>query len=106
MRILILAILIAIATVPAIAQDSENPVKEEKKAEAKKYKPPPSYKTRHRGDKTIYCRKATEIGSRFPVEKCFTKDQLEIELERIAASKEEFERGRRVCSSATACANN
>lgn len=105
MRSLMLAILISFATVPAIAQDSEKPVKEEVKVE-KEYKPPPGYKTRHRGDKTIYCRKATEIGSRFAVEKCFTEEQLEIELERIAAAKEEFERGRRVCSSATVCANN
>lgn len=98
MRSLIFAILIAFATGPAIAQDSEKPV-----AEEKEYKPPPGYKTRHRGDKTIYCRKETEIGSRFAVTKCFSKEQLEVELERIAASKEEFERSRRVCSSQANC---
>ena len=105
MRSLMLAILIFFATVPAIAQDSEKPVKEVAKVE-RQYEPPPGYKTRHRGDKTIYCRKASEIGSRFLVEKCFTKEQLEIELARIEAAKEEFERGRRVCSTATQCANN
>lgn len=98
MRSLMLAFLIALATVPATAQDSNVPARE--------YKPPPGYKTRHRGDKTIYCRKATELGSRFLVEKCFTKEELKIELARIEAAKEEFERGRRVCSTATQCANN
>ena len=96
MRSLMLAVLIAFAAAPAAAGDSDK----------QEYKPPPGYKTRHRGDKTIYCRKGTEIGSRFPVEKCFTEEQLKVELERIEVEKEEFERGRRVCSTASVCANN
>lgn len=101
------AVLIAFAAGFAIAQDSEKPVQEEVKAvkAEKQYKPPPGYKTRHRGDKTIYCRKGAEIGSRFPVEKCFTEEQLKVELERIEVEKEEFERGRRVCSTPSVCVN-
>ncbi len=108
MRRLIFAFLIAaFATVPAVAQDDEKPAQEEVKAAKaeKEYKPPPGYKTRHRGDKTIYCRKGTEIGSRFKVEKCFSKDQLKLELERIETEKEEFERSRRQCVTAKVCAN-
>ena len=93
MRSLMFAVLIAFATVPAIAEESEKPV-----AKVEEYKPPPGYKTRHRGDNTIYCRKSTEIGSRFTVEKCYSKEQLEEELERIEASKQEFDRHRRICA--------
>ena len=119
MRSLIFAVLFAFAAFPALAQENEKPAQAgEKQAETQakaqtaaqaagqEYEPPPGWKTRHRGDKTIYCRKDTEIGSRFPVEKCFTKEQLEIELERIEMMKEEFERHRRVCSDATLCGSS
>ena len=110
MRSLIIVFLLAFAAVPAMAADDDKPVQEESTAETsatgnrEEYKPPPGYKTRHRGDKTIYCRKGAEIGSRFPVEQCYSEEQLKIELERIEAVKEEFERGRRVCSTAEVCA--
>ena len=106
MRNLLFALLIAFVAAPAIAQETTKPAAQKAVAAQKEFSPPPGYKTRHRGDSTIYCRKTTEIGSRFPVEKCFTEEQLKIELERIAQAKEEFERGRRVCSTATICANN
>jgi hypothetical protein len=94
------AVLIALATVPAIAEDSVKPVKEEKE-----YQPPPGYKTRHRGENTFYCRKSTEIGSRFPVESCYTKEQLELLLVRNEEQRQEIERQLRVCSNAATCAN-
>jgi hypothetical protein len=107
MRSLIFAILIAFAAAPAIADDSEKTAKAENTDNsAKAYKPPPGYKTRHRGDKTIYCRKSTEVGSRFPVEKCYSEEQLEIELERIEAAKEDFERRRRICADQSLCGSS
>jgi hypothetical protein len=33
-------------------------------------KPPPGFRARKRGDVTVYCRKETPLGSRFPAEKC------------------------------------
>ena len=114
MRSLIFAVLFAFAAVPALAQENERPVQAETKqaeaqpeaaakADTKEYLPPPGWKTRHRGNKMIYCRKDTEIGSRFPVDKCFSKEQLDIELARIEMSKEEFDRRRRVCSDQSIC---
>ena len=91
MRNLIFAFLIAFVATPAIAEETDKPAAEKTVAAKEEFKPPPGYKTRHRGDSTIYCRKTTEIGSRFPVEKCFTQEQLKIELERIAQAKEEFD---------------
>jgi invasion protein IalB len=98
MRAMMLGLLIVFATLPAVAQDSEEPAKV-----AKEYKPPPGYKTRHRGDSTIYCRKSTEIGSRFKVEKCFTQEQLKEELARQEAIRQEFEKQRRICSNPNTC---
>ncbi|MFZ2508645.1 MAG: hypothetical protein WAW79_09270 [Steroidobacteraceae bacterium] len=72
----------------------------------KSFRIPPGYRTKTRGDKTVYCRKAAELGSRFKVEKCFSEEQLKIELERIQMEKEEFERGRRQCVTASVCAQN
>jgi len=108
MRSLILAVLVSIATIPAIAQDSDKPAQEATEAAKaeKEYEPPPGYKTRHRGNKTIYCRKAAEIGSRFPVEKCFSEEQLEIELQRIEAVKEDLERRRRICADQSLCGSS
>ncbi|MBM2853172.1 MAG: hypothetical protein HW417_100 [Steroidobacteraceae bacterium] len=100
MRSLMFAVLIAFATVPAIAQESAKPV-----AEAKEYKPPPGYKTRKRGDETYYCRKVVEIGSRFPVESCYTKEQLHDLLVRNEEQRQEFERRRRTCSNPATCGN-
>jgi hypothetical protein len=74
--------------------------------EDKPFRIPPGYKTKTRGDKTVYCRTAAETGSRFKTEKCFSTDQLKLELERIENEKEEFERGRRQCVTALVCANN
>lgn len=104
MRSLMIAILIAFAAVPVFAQDSDKSVTAEVKAE-KKYKPPPGYKTRHRGDNTIYCRKSAEIGSRFPVEKCYTQEQLKEFLLREEAARQEFERQRRICSNPNTCSS-
>ncbi|MFZ2508644.1 MAG: hypothetical protein WAW79_09265 [Steroidobacteraceae bacterium] len=109
MRSLIFVFLLPLVVASAVAADDDKPVQQEMEAEAsakdveKAYKPPPGYKTRTRGDKTIYCRKSAEIGSRFQVEKCFSEEQLMIELERIEAVKEQFERNRRVCSSGEIC---
>jgi hypothetical protein len=108
MRSLIFAVLIAFSTVPAMSEDTEKTAMVEKAQKAQKaekqFKPPPGYKTRHRGDNTVYCRKTTELGSRFAVERCFSEEQLVLELERIEIAKEAFERSRRICSDPSICA--
>ncbi len=110
MRSLILTVLIAFLAVPAMAEDDSKAAVAEKADKAEtaaqtmtEYEPPPGYKTRRRGAHTVYCQKTTEIGSRFKVEKCFTKEQLEVELQRIEAAKEDFERRRRICADGTLC---
>jgi invasion protein IalB len=113
MRSLVFAILIAFVAVPAMAEDSEKVATVEKgdKPETAEqaptqYVPPPGYKTRRRGAHTVYCQKTSDIGSRFKTEKCFTQEQLAIELRRIEAAKEDFERRRRVCSDGSLCGSS
>jgi len=98
MRSLMIAILIAFATAPAIAQDSEKPVKEEKE-----FKPPSGYTAKMRGDETVYCRKQIVLGSRLPQELCFNELQLK-ELERRKKSmQEDVAQRQRMCSTGSAC---
>ncbi len=113
MRSLIFAVLIAFVALPAMAEDNEKTAMAEKADKAQsaeqaatEYVPPPGYKTRRRGAHTVYCQKTTDIGSRFKVEKCFSKEQLEVELQRIEAAKEDFERRRRICSDGTLCGSS
>ena len=100
MRSMMFAMLIAFATAPAIAQDSEKPVKHEKE-----FKPPPGYRTKTPGDQTVYCRKDTISGSRFGTEKCYTEEQLEQKAAENEAARQEVERSTRVCSNEAACGN-
>jgi hypothetical protein len=98
MRILILAVLLSFVAIPAMAEDSDKPV-----AETKEFKPPPGYKTRKRGDDTYYCRKNTEIGSRFKVESCYTQEQLQELLAENDRQRREIEQRRAVCSNPAVC---
>lgn len=111
MRSLIFAVLIAFVTLPAMAEDSEKTAMPEKadKAEsaqqaATEYVPPPGYKTRRRGDHTVYCQKTTEVGSRFKVEKCFSKEQLVALLAENDRQRREIEQRRSICANAATCA--
>ena len=108
MRSLIIAMPIALLALPAIAQDSDKPAQAatESASVVQEFQPPPGYKTRRRGAHTVYCQKTTEIGSRFKVEKCYSREQLEVELQRIEAAKEDFERRRRICSDGSLCGSS
>ena len=99
MRTLMLAILLALIALPAMAEDGDKPV-----AETKEFKPPPGYKTRKRGDETYYCRKTVEIGSRFPVESCYTQEQLAELLVENDRQRREIEQHRSICSNPAICA--
>lgn len=90
---------------PAGDEAKDAPKAEEARAEADggEFVPPPGYKRVERGKHVLYCRKDTEIGSRFPVTKCYSEEQLaEIEMAQERGNRE-FEQRRRICSTQTAC---
>jgi hypothetical protein len=120
MRRMILMALLALAAGPAFAQSSvlatsnetpaadAAPVKPDGDAlaevkEDKPFKIPPGFRTKTRGDKTMYCRKETVSGSRFGKEQCYTEEQLVTIAERNEAQRQEIERSRRVCASDASC---
>lgn len=74
-------------------------------AEAKPFKIPPGFRTKTKGDKTVYCRKETISGSRFGTERCFSEEQLQQKAAEAEAARQEVERAMRVCATETACAN-
>ncbi len=122
MRSMILMALLTMAAGSAFAQSSAlatsnetpatdaAPVKPDGDAaaeirEEKPFRIPPGFRTKTRGDKTMYCRKETISGSRFGSEKCYTEEQLEAIAERNEAQRQEIEKSRRVCASDSTCGN-
>jgi hypothetical protein len=120
MRSWMLVLLMAFATVPALAQDTHKstsnetpsadapPVKPDPEAvtEVKEDKPfriPPGFRTKTRGERTVYCRSDTVSGSRFAKEQCFTEEQLKQKAADNEAARQEVERSLRVCSTAANC---
>ncbi|MFZ2508646.1 MAG: hypothetical protein WAW79_09275 [Steroidobacteraceae bacterium] len=82
------------------AEDAAAEIKEEKP-----FKIPPGFRTKTRGEKTVYCRMETLSGSRFGSETCFTEEQLRAIAEQNEAQKQEIERNRRACASDASCAS-
>jgi hypothetical protein len=68
------------------------------------FKVPPGYRPRGKGDAMVYCRKDVMLGSRFPTESCYTKEQI-AELEaNSAASRREMQKGQICGASSSICA--
>ena len=120
MRNMILMALFALAAGSAYAQSSvlatsnETPAadaapdKPDAAADVKEDKPfkiPPGFRTKTRGEKTVYCRKETISGSRFGTESCFTEEQLVQKAAENEAARQELERSLRTCSNEAACGN-
>jgi hypothetical protein len=51
---------------------------------------PPGYKAREIGGETVYCRKSTPLGSRFPTEVCMTVAQYEESVRQRDALRQEL----------------
>ena len=120
MRSWTLMLLIAFAIVPALADETHRSTSNEAPAadamsvkpdpeavnEVKEDKPfriPPGFRTKTRGEKTVYCRSDTVSGSRFAKEQCFTEQQLKKKAAENEAARQEMEKSLRVCSTTTTC---
>jgi len=122
MRKTLLTTMIALTMVPALgwaapsaisnetvttepAQDkAESPTAAEARLD-EKFTPPPGFREKKRGKKTVYCRKNLESGTRFASESCYDEEQLRaIERER-ELGKTAFDQARRLtCSNPDYCA--
>lgn len=106
---------IALILCASFAAEAEEPaaksVASETTAEAKpdaatagEFKPPPGFRTRKRGDAVVYCRKETELGSRFAGEKCYDQAGL-AELKRAELERTEMLERVRACGTGSCSAN-
>jgi hypothetical protein len=121
MRSLIVTGLLAVASWSVFAQNQEQPsatdpapsdaapvgaepsATAEENKEMEDSKPPPGYRVKKRGDTTLFCRRDSEVGTRFAVEKCYSEEQLvELELQNDAA-RQRIDQTRRVCSTQEVC---
>ncbi|HZF16815.1 MAG TPA: hypothetical protein VE046_12820 [Steroidobacteraceae bacterium] len=75
-------------------------------ADAKPYRPPSGYRAKKLGANTVYCKKDTTLGTRFPTEFCFTEDELK-EMERRGDDMRQNKlKNQGLCGGAsTACGN-
>jgi hypothetical protein len=105
---LFLAAQIALAEEPAARDKSPtvDPVKEntatpESTAAAGKkdeeFKPPRGFKTKKRGDLTLYCQTDATVGTRFKTEKCYDEEQLRAYMLVLEAQRRDVDRIRTNC---------
>jgi len=80
----------------ANAANAANPAERE-------FKPPPGFYTKKRGALKVYCKKDSEIGSRFVTEKCLTEEQMHDYLLALEIQKQDVDRIRSTCGTAGAC---
>ena len=88
------------------AQDKAESETTEEAKPAEPFKVPVGYQPKKRGQKTVYCKKAMESGTRFSQEKCYSEEQLraqEVEREQEQAN---FDQNRKVCANVESCGAN
>ena len=73
------------------------------KPEEKEFKPPPGFYTKKRGALKVYCKRDSELGSRFVTEKCMTEEQMHDYLLALESQKTDIDRIRSTCATAGAC---
>lgn len=99
----ILVIMLGMAAGAALAQDSAATTAA-KAAEEKPFTPPPGFKTKKRGELTVYCIKDSTVGTRFKTERCLSEDQVRDYLIVQQENKRDMDRIRSTCSTAAVCA--
>jgi hypothetical protein len=123
MRGMMLAVLMAFVAGPAFAADSDSAIGNETptaeqaqdKAESEAteeakpeepFKVPVGYQAKKRGQKTMYCKKAIESGTRFSQEKCYSEEQLRAQEAEREQEQVNFDQNRKVCATVESCGAN
>ena len=123
MRGMTLAVLMAFVTGPAFAADNDSAIGNETptadqaqdKAESEAteeakpeepFKVPVGYQAKKRGQKTMYCKKAIESGTRFSQEKCYSEEQLRAQEAEREQEQVNFDQNRKVCATVESCGAN
>ena len=67
-------------------------------------KVPSGYRRITRNGRELFCRKVVTLGSRFPEQMCFTREQLDEIATRTGETMQNMERSKAVCTGGTQCA--
>jgi len=97
---------------PPAEPDAEVVASDTEKAETEKadvedeLRLPLGFKPKQRGKFTVYCRKETVMGTRFPVETCYDEKSIREYLAAQRENQEKVDQMRRICGSQAACGAN
>ena len=61
------------------------------------FKPPRGFKTKKRGDMTLYCQRDATVGTRFKTEKCYNEEQLRAYMLALEAQRRDVDKIRTNC---------
>ena len=111
MRLVPVMILALLATLGGTAAGANEPEKApapepEKTATAsatEPFVPPDGWRQKKRGKYTVYCRKETEVGTRFQKETCYDQEGIRAMLAAQQDDREKVDQMRRICGSQDAC---
>jgi invasion protein IalB len=92
----------AVESATTIGEEASKLV-EEHTAEEAEFRTPAGYKKKKKGDKTMYCRSQTPIGTRFPTEYCYTQSQLERVQKSKQGMQDDVAMRQRMCTTGSAC---
>ena len=70
---------------------------------AEPFRPPSGYRKKTRGGETVYCRKETPVGTRFPTEYCFTQADLERIEKNQKSIQQDHSLRTKMCTTGAAC---
>lgn len=100
-----IAIVVYLLTAMALAGETEQAVPE-KKSEAKaaqEIRLPPGFAKVKRGKHVLYCKRDSNVGTRFKSEKCFDEAGMRDYILAQQQNNRDFDRARSTCSSMAAC---
>ena len=75
-------------------------------AEEKAFVPPDGWREKKRGKYTVYCRKETQMGTRFQKETCYDEEGIRAMLAAQKDDREKVDQMRRICSSQESCGSH
>ena len=106
--VMIVISLTALAGIAAAADEPEKslaaePAKTAEAAEEEPFVPPDGWREKKRGKYVVYCRKQTEVGTRFQKETCYDKEGIRAMLAAQQDDREKVDQMRRICGSQDAC---
>lgn len=106
--VLALALLAALPGTAAVADEPDKAPAAEADttaaaSEEKPFVPPDGWREKKRGKYTVYCRKQSEVGTRFQKETCYDEAGIRAMLAAQQDDREKVDQMRRICGSQDAC---